>query len=64
MRLLVVEILDEAGDFRPLEDIEHDVIRLALSIKKDRSEVARQLGIGRSTLYRKMKKGFVNHAAP
>lgn len=54
MRLLVVEVLDEVGDFRPLEDIERDVIRLALAICRDRSTAARRLGIGRSTLYRKL----------
>lgn len=53
-RLLVVEVLNEAGDFRPLDEIEHEVIMLAMSICKSTSMVARRLGIGRSTLYRKM----------
>ena len=41
------------GNLRPLEDIEGDVIRLAIGHYRGRmTEVARRLGIGRSTLYR------------
>ena len=43
------------GNLRPLEDIEADVIRLAIGLYRGRmTEVARRLGIGRSTLYRKL----------
>jgi DNA-binding NtrC family response regulator len=43
------------GDIRPLEEIEADIIRLAIGHYRGRmSEVARRLGIGRSTLYRKL----------
>ena len=43
------------GHLRPLEDIEADVIRLAIGHYRGRmTEVARRLGIGRSTLYRKL----------
>ena len=43
------------GNLRPLEDIEGDVIRLAIGHYRGRmTEVARRLGIGRSTLYRKL----------
>ncbi len=43
------------GNLRPLEDIEGDVIRLAIGLYRGRmTEVARRLGIGRSTLYRKL----------
>jgi DNA-binding NtrC family response regulator len=43
------------GHLRPLDEIEADVIRLAISHYRGRmSEVARRLGIGRSTLYRKL----------
>jgi DNA-binding NtrC family response regulator len=39
------------GNLRPLEDIEADVIRLAIGHYRGRmTEVARRLGIGRSTL--------------
>jgi DNA-binding NtrC family response regulator len=43
------------GHLRSLEDIEADIIRLAIGHYRGRmSEVARRLGIGRSTLYRKL----------
>ncbi len=43
------------GHLRPLEAIEADVIRLAIGHYRGRmTEVARRLGIGRSTLYRKL----------
>ena len=45
------------GNLRPLEDIEADVIRLAIGHYRGRmTEVARRLGIGRSTLYRKVRE--------
>lgn len=44
------------GEIRPLSEIEEELIRFALSFYKGQmSEVARRLGIGRSTLYRKLK---------
>ena len=49
-------LLDAAGDVRPLEEIENDVIRFAIShYRGQMSEVARRLQIGRSTLYRKLE---------
>ena len=43
------------GHLRPLDQIEADVIRLAIGQYQGRmTEVARRLGIGRSTLYRKL----------
>ena len=52
------------GHLRPLEDIESDVIRLAISHYRGRmSEVARRLGIGRSTLYRKLGELGIDSAA-
>jgi len=43
------------GHVRPLEEIEADIIRLAIGHYRGRmTEVARRLGIGRSTLYRKL----------
>jgi DNA-binding NtrC family response regulator len=43
------------GNLRPLDEIEADVIRLAIGHYRGRmTEVARRLGIGRSTLYRKL----------
>jgi len=48
---------DAGGDVRPLAEIEAAMIRLALERYEGRmSVVARKLGIGRSTLYRKLKE--------
>jgi DNA-binding NtrC family response regulator len=48
--------LDPQGEVRPLEAIEADMIRFAIAHYDGRmSQVARQLGIGRSTLYRKLE---------
>ncbi|MDP3299126.1 MAG: helix-turn-helix domain-containing protein, partial [Phenylobacterium sp.] len=52
-----VRILDDRGHLRTLEDIERDLIQLAIEIYAGHmSEVARRLGIGRSTLYRKVRE--------
>jgi DNA-binding NtrC family response regulator len=48
-------MLNADGDVRPLEEMENDVIRFAIShYRGQMSEVARRLKIGRSTLYRKL----------
>jgi DNA-binding NtrC family response regulator len=48
-------LIDAAGDIRPLEEIESEVIRFAIThYRGQMSEVARRLQIGRSTLYRKL----------
>ena len=50
-----VTLYTSDGHLRPLEEIEADIIRLAIGHYRGRmSEVARRLGIGRSTLYRKL----------
>jgi DNA-binding NtrC family response regulator len=52
------------GHLRPLDDIEADIIRLAIGHYRGRmSEVARRLGIGRSTLYRKLGDLGIDTAA-
>ena len=49
--------LDEKGNVRALADVESEMIRLAVDhYGGQMSEVARRLGIGRSTLYRKLKE--------
>ena len=49
--------LDQRGNVRPLADIESEMIRFAIAhYDGQMSEVARRLGIGRSTLYRKLKE--------
>jgi DNA-binding NtrC family response regulator len=48
-------LLDAAGEVRPLEELEADLIRYAIThYRGQMSEVARRLRIGRSTLYRKL----------
>ncbi len=50
-------LLGKGGDMRKLEDLEAETIRFALQhYRGQMSEIARRLGIGRSTLYRKMKE--------
>ena len=53
---LGIPVVTDGGHVRKLEEVEADMIRLALHrYRGQMSEVARKLGIGRSTLYRKMK---------
>ena len=53
---LGVPVVTEGGHIRTLEEVEADMIRLALKrYRGQMSEVARKLGIGRSTLYRKIR---------
>jgi DNA-binding NtrC family response regulator len=48
---------DSSGHIRKFEDLESDIIRMAIArYDGHMSEVARRLGIGRSTLYRKLKE--------
>jgi DNA-binding NtrC family response regulator len=49
-------LLDSQGHVRPLEDVEAELIRFAIThYRGQMSEVARRLKIGRSTLYRKLE---------
>ena len=53
----VLRPLDDHGNLRKLDEVEADMIRFAHSYYRGQmSEMARRLGIGRSTLYRKMKE--------
>jgi DNA-binding NtrC family response regulator len=48
-------MLTSAGEMRPLEEMENEIIRFAIAhYRGQMSEVARRLKIGRSTLYRKL----------
>ncbi|WP_298668374.1 sigma-54 dependent transcriptional regulator [uncultured Sphingomonas sp.] len=59
-----VTLFSADGHLRPLEEIEADVIRLAIGHYRGRmTEVARRLGIGRSTLYRKLVELGIDNAA-
>ena len=56
-QLTTLELFDSSGDLRPLIDLEAEIIRFALDHYNSHiSEVSRRLGIGRSTLYRKIKE--------
>jgi DNA-binding NtrC family response regulator len=51
-----LRLINDSGDVRMLEEIETEAIRFALAhYRGQMSQMARKLGIGRSTLYRKMK---------
>jgi DNA-binding NtrC family response regulator len=57
-------LLNTDGEVRPLEEIEADLIRYAIShYRGQMSEVARRLQIGRSTLYRKLEALGLNAGA-
>jgi DNA-binding NtrC family response regulator len=56
-RFGTLDALDERGNVRSLAAVELEMIRLAIDhYNGQMSEVARRLGIGRSTLYRKLKE--------
>jgi DNA-binding NtrC family response regulator len=59
-----VSVYTGDGHLRPLDEIEADIIRLAIGHYRGRmTEVARRLGIGRSTLYRKLGDLGIDTAA-
>ncbi len=59
-----VTLFSSDGHIRSLEEIEADIIRLAIGHYRGRmSEVARRLQIGRSTLYRKLGELGIDVAA-
>ena len=52
-----LKFLDRSGHLRSLEEIERELIQFAIeNYSGHMSEVARRLGIGRSTLYRKVRE--------
>jgi len=58
-------VVDNNGDIRRVCDVEKDMIRFALSRYNGRmSEVARRLGFGRSTLYRKVAELGLDRRIP
>jgi DNA-binding NtrC family response regulator len=60
-----LSLVDDAGDMFTLADLEAQAIRFALAHYRGRmSAISRHLGIGRSTLYRKLKElGLDDEAA-
>jgi DNA-binding NtrC family response regulator len=58
----MLTMLTPSGEVRPLEDMEAEIIRFAIShYRGQMSEVARRLKIGRSTLYRKLDEAAANN---
>ncbi|HWY66793.1 MAG TPA: sigma-54 dependent transcriptional regulator, partial [Rhizomicrobium sp.] len=52
-----LNVTDAAGNIRKFVELESEIIRMAIArYNGHMSEVARRLGIGRSTLYRKLKE--------
>ncbi|MCO6185041.1 sigma-54 dependent transcriptional regulator [Rhizobium sp. L1K21] len=65
LHLEAIPSLDDAGDVRRLADVEEELIRFALKFYHGQmSQVARKLGIGRSTLYRKLKEYNIDPEHP
>jgi DNA-binding NtrC family response regulator len=59
-----LSMLNASGEVRPLDDMENEIIRFAIShYRGQMSEVARRLKIGRSTLYRKLDEAAANDPA-
>jgi DNA-binding NtrC family response regulator len=60
----MLPMLTASGEMRPLEEMESEIIRFAIShYRGQMSEVARRLKIGRSTLYRKLDEAAANDPA-
>jgi DNA-binding NtrC family response regulator len=60
----ILAMLTSAGEVRPLEEMENEIIRFAIShYRGQMSEVARRLKIGRSTLYRKLDEAAADDPA-
>src|SRR6187431_336158 len=58
-----LSMLTATGEVRPLEDLENEIIRFAIShYRGQMSEVARRLKIGRSTLYRKLDEAAADES--
>ena len=61
----VARLLDERGEIRRIEALEEEALRFALDHYRGQlSEVARRLGIGRSTLYRKLRQYSIATTQP
>ncbi|MGO4573581.1 sigma-54-dependent transcriptional regulator [Microvirga sp. 2TAF3] len=60
----ILSLMGESGEMRTLAELEADAIRFALShYRGQMSAISRRLGIGRSTLYRKLKELGLSDAA-
>jgi hypothetical protein len=55
--VISIAVLSASGHIRPLEEVEADMIRLAFGRYRGRmTEMAKHLGMGRTTLYRRMRE--------
>ena len=64
LRYRSTRLIDQGGDLRPLHSIEEEIIRFALEFYGGHvSEAAKRLGIGRSTLYRKLRSYGIGEGA-
>ncbi len=58
-------LVGENGELRSLQSVEEEIIRFALKFyRSNMTEVSRRLGIGRSTLYRKLKEYGLEEGLP
>ncbi|MGL4495662.1 MAG: sigma-54-dependent transcriptional regulator [Beijerinckiaceae bacterium] len=58
-------LVSDNGEMRSLQSVEEEVIRFALKFyRSNMTEVSRRLGIGRSTLYRKLKEYGLEDGLP
>lgn len=48
--------INSDGTLRSIKEVEEDLIRLALKTNRSIAKISRQLGISRSTLYRKIER--------
>ncbi len=61
----IISLIDGLGEVRSLEDIERDTLRYAIAhYRGNMTEVARRIGIGRSTLYRRIKELGLDEQVP
>jgi hypothetical protein len=58
-----VPVIHQDGKFATLAEIEAGAIEIALKAYKSRGEAARALGMGRSTLYRKIEEHGLDEVA-
>lgn len=63
-QVVAFSLLNERGEMKQFDEIEAEIIRCAIDHYKGKmSEVARKLGIGRSTLYRKLQDYKIQNVA-
>lgn len=64
LRSGAISLMRDDGNIKPMQDMESELIRYAIHHYGGRmSEVARRLGIGRSTLYRKLQDYNIQNVA-